>query len=269
MRRRDFLAASAAAAGGMIGSAAMSFAADQGQGDRQLLELRTYRFANAGKQEAFERFLAAAAIPALNRIGVEPVGVFKLRAADNPELKLTADRTDLWILLPHDTFESVLTLNRRLGADQEFKSAGHDVLFAPKNDPAYGRFDSTLLLAMEGFPRVKVPTKAPGRVLQLRSYQSHNEERAANKLRMFNAGEFAIFEQAGMPGVFFGGALVGQDLPQLTYMIAHQDMQDLKKSWDAFFATAQWKELSGDASYKDNVSRVINLLLRPGDGSQI
>jgi hypothetical protein len=208
MKRREFLAASAAAAAGVLGSKAVR-AADQ-QGDRQLLELRTYRFPSSAKQQAFERFLAETAIGALNRAGIQPVGVFKLLAKDNPELKLSEDKTDLWVLLPHENFESVATLNRRLGADQEFKSAGHDVLFAPKNDPAYSRFDSTLLLAMEGFPRVKVPTKAAGRVLQFRTYESHNEERAGNKLRMFSAGEFDIFQEAGMPGVFFGGAVVGQ-----------------------------------------------------------
>src|SRR5438309_11400853 len=106
MKRREFLAASAAAAAGVLGSG-LARAADQ-QGDRQLLELRTYQFRSSAKQQAFERFLAETTIPALNRAGVQPVGVFKLMAKDNPELKLSEDKTDLWVLLPHENFDSVV-----------------------------------------------------------------------------------------------------------------------------------------------------------------
>ena len=48
---------------------------------KQLLELRTYHFASAEKQAAFETFLKDAAIPAWNRAGIKPVGVFKRLAA--------------------------------------------------------------------------------------------------------------------------------------------------------------------------------------------
>ena len=86
---------------------------------------------------------------------------------------------------------------------------------------------------------------------------------------MFNKGEFPVFGRAGMPGVFFGSALVGANLPQLTYMIVHEDPEEVKKHWSAFFADPGWKELSGNPSYKDNVSKVIGLFVRPGAGSQL
>ena len=97
MDRREFLAASAAAAAFGIaavdpqpaGAAQAAPAAGAGGagGEKQLIELRTYHFASAAKREAFERFLAKAAIPALNRAGVRPVGAFKLLAKDNADAK--------------------------------------------------------------------------------------------------------------------------------------------------------------------------------------
>ncbi len=72
-----------------------------------------------------------------------------------------------------------------------------------------------------------------------------------------------------MPGVFFGGAVAGANLPQLTYMIVHPDIDAVKKDWDAFSSDAAWKKLSGDPSYKDNVSKIINLFIRPTEASQI
>lgn len=270
MRRRDFLAASVALAGaGATAKLGLAAQAPEQPGGRQFFELRVYDFASHEKQDAYERFLADAGVPAFNRAGVRPVGAWKMLSGDNPQMNLSQDPARLWVLLPHDSMESVVTLEDRLAADEAFQSAGGAVLHGPKNDPPYVRYDSTLLLAMEGAPRVNVPSKAPGRAFELRTYESHNAEKARNKLRMFNAGEFAVFNQAGMPGVFFGGALVGSNLPQLTYMIVNDDIKDAKTHWNAFFNAPDWKKLSGNPQYKDNVSKVISRFLRPIPASQI
>jgi hypothetical protein len=267
MRRRDFLTASAVSALG-VATGGRAEAGDAASG-RQFFELRTYRFASAEKQKSFEEFLAHAAIPACNRAGVEPVGVWKLLAADNPNLKLPQDGTDLWVFLTHKNIESVVTLENRLTRDEEFQKAGREILRAPKSDPAYLRYESTLLWAMEGAPTVRMPEKSPSRVFELRTYESPNNERALNKLDMFNAGEFEIFKEAGMPGVFFGGAIIGQNLPQLTYMVVHAKREDAAKNWAAFGRVPAWKKLTANPSYKDNVSKVHNPFLRPAAGSQI
>jgi len=268
MKRREFLAASAAAAVGLMGET-LARGADNSTENRQFYELRTYRFASPQKQQAFEEFLQSAAVPALNRAGVEPVGVFKLLAKDNPSLNLSADPTDLWVFLPHNSLESVVTLESRLAADPVFQKAGESVLRAPKSNPAFLRYSSTLLLAMEGAPRVVVPSKSSTRVFELRTYESHSAERAKNKLEMFNAGEFSVFNRVGMPGVFYGGAIIGESLPQLTYMVVHNDYAEAKKNWSAFGADPEWKKLQGNTSYRENVSRITDRYLRPAGGSQI
>jgi hypothetical protein len=267
MQRREFLAASTAAAVGLIGSKP-NLAADEQQG-RQFFELRIYHFASPAKQKGYEQFLSQSAIPAFNRAGIGPVGVFKLIAVDNPGMKLTADSTDLYVLLPHNSMESVIDLESRLAADDALQKSGQTVLNAPKSDPAYTRYESTLLHAMEGFPQVQVPSKVASRVYELRTYESHNNERAKNKLDMFNAGEFQIFARAGMPGVFFGGAIVGSHLPQLTYMVVHPELQDAQKNWKTFGQDPEWKKLISNPGYKDNVSKVTALFIRPAAGSQI
>jgi len=131
----------------------------QGAPDKQLLELRTYNFASPAKQKAFEDFMARAAVPALNRAGIQPVGVFKLLKDDNPALKLEADSTDLYILLPHKSFDSVLSMIGRLASDEVFTGMAQATLDTPKSDPAYTRFESSLMLAFDSVPKVEVPTK--------------------------------------------------------------------------------------------------------------
>jgi len=130
-------------------------------GRKQFLELRLYR-ANAGAmREKLDKFLAEAAIPAWNRLGIKPVGVF---AHADPKV------ADLYVLLPHDTIESFVTATQKLWADTEYVKAAGAALDPPKNAPIYTRIETTLLLAFDGAPRVEVPTKKPTRVFQLRIY---------------------------------------------------------------------------------------------------
>lgn len=266
MRRRDFLAASTLAVfGATVASRADSA---EGASERQFFELRTYHFTTVQKQKEYEQFLTEAGIPAYNRAGVEPVGVWKLLARDNPNMRLAGEDTNLHVFLTHKNIESVVTLESRLAKDEQLQTAGAAILRNPRL-PAYTRYESTLLLAMEGAPTVQLPPKTDTRVFELRTYESPNNERALNKLEMFNAGEFEIFKKAGMPGVFFGGAIVGQNLPQLTYMVVHQKREDVEKNWDAFKNVPEWKKLTVDPSYKYNVSKVHNPFLRPAAGSQI
>ena len=274
MQRREFLAASTAAALGLATSQVVRAqnAAPAAAGDppRQLIELRVYHFASADKREAFEDFLGTAAAPAIKRAGVEPVGVFKLLAKDNPDLKLSADPNDLYVVLPHKTVQSFLGLAERMAADPAFLQAGFSILTAPKSDPAYVRYEASLLRGFATFPGVQAPTKAAGRVVQLRTYESHSSERAMVKIRMFEeGGEIDIFKKVGMNPVFFGQTLFGTKLPNLTYMLGFEDEGALKAAWDKFRADPDWKALSADETYKDTVSNITNLVLRPVEGSQI
>ena len=269
MQRREFLAASAAAAAGLMAAGRSVRAAEEKSG-RQYFEIRRYHFASAEKQKAYEQFLADVAVPAYNRAGVKPVGVFKILAKDNPNSKSKEDSTDLVVFLPHDTFESVVTLENRLEADKEFQSAGKSVLMAPKNDAAFTRYESTLLYAMEGAPRVQAPAaKSPERVFELRTYESRTNQRHLNKLAMFNAGEFGAFKKANMPGVFFGGAIVGEKMPQLTYMVVHESRDAAVANWKAFGAVPEWRKLSRDPQYQDNVSKITDEYVRPSAASQL
>lgn len=260
MDRRDFLAASAlAVAAGMSQEAC---AGEEAGGGKQYLELRHYEFGSGEKQKVFEDFLGEAAIPALNRLGVRPVGVFK-DVTDK-------DGVGLWVLLPHDTLESVITCNTKMLGDGKFKSAGGVVLNSPMKDPVYKRFTSSLLLGFDKCPKVEVPSKKDSRLFQLRIYESHNAIMAKRKVEMFNTGgEIDLFRVAGLKPVFFGESIIGAKMANLTYMVGFDDIESKDKAWDAFINHPKWKKISSDPYYKDTVSNITNLVLRPSTSSQI
>ena len=270
MRRRDFLVTSGLVTAGL--ASAMPAAESDASGDpkQQVFEIRAYHFASPAKREAFEAFVADAAIPAWNRAGAQPIGVFNLLAKDNLDLKLTEDPQDLWIFLAHKSTTAAVDFESRLAADQTFAEAGKPIITAGKSDPAFTRYDNMFLRPMTGSPRViPPPQRGPDALYEMRTYESPSIERHLNKLEMFNAGEFGAFERAGMTGVFFGGAIVGSDLPQLTYMVAHGNAADVKKHWSDFGADAEWQKLKAEAKYKDNVSKITRRFLRGARASQI
>ena len=206
----------------------------------------------------------------MRRAGVGPVGVFKLLAKENAALKLTADPNDLYVVLPYNSADSFLSAGPGLGQDQEFLQAGYETLIAPKSSPAYTRYESSLLLGFDQCPRVEAPVKSAERVMQLRTYESHSAERAKKKIEMFNeGGEIAVFRRLEMNPVFFGQTLIGTKLPCLTYMLGFENDQALDRAWKSFRDDAEWKKLSADESYKDTVSNITNLVLRPVEGSEI
>ena len=285
MQRREFLTAAATTAAAALALPASAQQPKPQPGapaadvsTRQLPELRIYRFATPLKQHAYEEFLAQAGIDAWNRAGIEPVGVFRFFGKDNPTPKTrdnpnpapVPDSTDLYVLLPHKTVGSMLQLESRLALDEPFQKAGGAILRAPKSEPAYTVYESTLTRAFESVPQVTATSKSPDRILQLRIYQSHSNERALKKIEMFEkGGELAIFRRCGMNPVFMGQSLAGAKLPNLTYMLAFDDQAAYDKGWKAFRDDPEWKKLSKDETYKDTVSTITNLILRPATRSQI
>lgn len=268
MERRTILTGAASAAG--LAVLSRRAGAQGGGGAKQVLELRRYTFASGEKRQAFESTLASGLVPALNRLGIRPVGAFRMTKADNPMVEIPGDTSlDLYVLLPHPNAESAATLASRLAADEAYGKALAALKESPK-DPAYARYESSLMLAFDQCPRVEVPAKGSDRVLQLRIYESPNEERGRMKVRMFNeGGEIRLFRQVGMNPVFFGHSFAGTKLPNLTYMLGFESPEALKTAWASFTSHPDWNKLKADPLYADTVSRITNLVLRPAAGSQI
>jgi hypothetical protein len=266
MNRRQFLGTSAAT----VASVALAQAARAVEASPRLwIEVRNYHFATSEQTKSFAGLMAKAGIGAMNRAGAKPVGLFRLDPKDNSKLEDKGDPNDLWMVIPHDSADDFAQFENRLGADDAYQSSAKDVLGGDKDHPPFKRYDTLLLHAFASTPSMTPQELKDDRVLELRTYQSRNPERAANKIGMFEAGEIPIFTRAGMPGVFFGGAIAGWDLPNLTYMVWHENMNSAKEHWATFQADEDWKKLRSQPQYKDNVSKIIDRFLRPMPGSQI
>ena len=260
MDRRDFLAATAVAA---VSPRPHLSALSQSTA-RQYIELRRYHLLPGTKQRAFSAFIGDAAIPAMNRAGVGRVGAFTVVYGENAP--------SLLLVLAHPTLDSVVSLRDRLATDTVYARAGAAILDAPMSDPAFVRVESTLLRAFDAMPTLEPSpgaATARSRIFELRTYESHSNRAALNKLKMFNAGEVPIFRRAGLTPVFFGETLIGANMPSLTYMLTFSDMPARDAAWAAFGRDPEWKTLSADPQYRDNVSAISDIILQPTSYSQI
>ena len=250
---------------GATGVAALSdvkaAGAADGESRRDYYELRQYEVETERQQKAFDRFARDAAIPALNRAGISPVGVFEPADGFSP----------IYVLLRHPSLQSVVTLNQKLADDDQFVSAGGEFIDAPSASPAYARVTSSLMVAFTGLPQLETPIKAPGRVLQLRIYESPSVTTGQKKIEMFNRAEIDIFRKTGLNPVFFGETLVGDKMPNLTYMLMFNSMEQQKANWKRFVSHPEWKALKSLPEYADKriLSNITNLPLKPKAYSQI
>jgi hypothetical protein len=260
MKRRDFLVLSGTA--GLAAMTSTTHAAGAGGGGRDFYELRQYILETETQKKGLDDFLKNAAIPALNRLGIKPVGVFY------PE----KDLSPTYVLLRHRSLESYATWVQRISEDEEFMSRGADLINAPASAPAYKRMESSLMLAFEGMPEIEKPVSNPDRVFQLRTYESPSVKTGLKKIEMFNsAGEIKIFREVGLNPVFFGQTLTGAKMPNLTYMLAFESMDAQKAAWKKFGAHPLWQQLRKMPEYADKaiLSGITNLQLVAAPYSQI
>lgn len=261
MNRRKFVTTA-----GMAGimPAALSRDATPAVAAQQFYELREYTPRTGTQRGRLTAFLKDAAIPAWNRHGINSVGAFSVVHGPNAPT--------LYVLLAHETLASVSTLRNNLAGDEKFQADASDFLQTPLSDPGYTRIDSSLFKAFSAMPALAVPDAAAGndpRIFELRIYESHSERAAIRKVEMFNNGEIPIFLDTGLTPVFFGEAIVGARLPNLTYLLTFKDLADREESWNRFRVHPDWKTMSSDPYYKDTVSNITSIILRPEPYSQL
>ena len=264
MERRQFLAASIAASTlAMAGDAA---AQPSASAEREFYQLRRYNLISGPQLKLTEDFLRDALIPAAGRMGLGPVGAFKL--------DIGQDSPAYYVLIPGRSAAALTELDLRLAQDETFLKAAAPFWNATSTAPAFQRMEIDLMAAFKSWPKVTAPSAAATkgkRIFQLRTYESPSNGEHVRKVEMFHAGELDIFLKAGFHPVFFGDVLAGPRLPKLTYMMSYTDMAELEAKWRIFSNDPAWLKLKTSQRYGFDqiVTNITNLILSPLDCSQI
>jgi hypothetical protein len=269
MQRRKFLASSLAASALAATQPASYLGAAEGDAQksgREFYQLRRYHIISGPQRKLCDDFFSGVMIPALNRLGIGPVGVF--------DLTIGPDTPTIYVLMPGANAEMLATVETHLAKDAEYMKAGAAFLNAPAKEPGFDRMESSFLQAFEKWPKLTPPaaSKSRGpRVFELRIYEGATDQDHKRKVEMMQSGEEAIFAKAGFSQVFYSDTLIGPRLPNLTYMLSYENVAVRDKLWSAFANAPEWKAMQSLPRYafENIVSNITNVILTPAPYSQI
>ena len=230
-----------------------------------VLEITRIQLRNGSDNQAQRTsgYLEKTLLPALKRAGAGVTGVFtNVIAPDGPyQLVVTS----------HASLAAMEATHAKVGTDAEYLKGR--AAFNKAAGLNYVRYESSLLRAFGAMPAIEVtaPAKGASRIFELRVYESNNGGTLADKIKMFEEGEIAIFRKTGLTPVFFGQTIVGRNQPNLTYMLVYDDLAAREKNWKTFVSHPDWLKLRAAPGWSDSeiVSNISNTILRPLPFSEI
>ncbi|TVZ17011.1 NIPSNAP family protein [Maribacter sp. MAR_2009_72] len=229
--------------------------------EREFYELKTYTIKNEDQEQRMDHYLEKAYLPALKRMGIPHIGVFKMH---NDKF---IPSNKIYILIPYKSLAEFESTEKLLALDKAHLTQGADYINASFDNPPYERINSVLMRAFPDMPKMR-PTTVEGprkdRVYELRSYESPTEALYKNKVHMFNeGGEVELFESLGFNAVFYAEVISGDRMPNLMYMTTFSDMNKRNDLWKNFSDSPKWKEISSMKKYQNNMNKLDKDLLYP------
>jgi hypothetical protein len=232
----------------------------RGKPEREFYQLTIYHYNNSEQEKILDNYLKTAFIPALHKMKISSVGIFKAITNDTSDSKL------LYVLTPLKSLTVITDITLNLEKDKDYQSAGAAYIKSPHTASAYTRIETILLKAFPLAPKMQLPKlNAPksDRIYELRSYESATEKIFKNKVKMFNEGdELGIFARLNFNPVFYAEVIAGNKMPNLMYMTSFENMADRDAHWKSFGADPHWKEISILPEYQNNVSHIDITFLR-------
>lgn len=233
--------------------------------EREFYQLTVYHFKDASQEKVLDNYFQNALLPALHKLNIKNIGVFKNHSNDT-----IADKT-MFVLMPLRSLEELTKIESKLNSDKTYLEYGSEYLNAVYTAPPYSRMEAILLHAFSLAPELQLP-KLNGtrkeRIYELRSYESATEKIFKNKVQMFNEGdEIGLFKRLNFNANFYGEVLAGGKMPNLMYMTCHENKQARDANWKKFVDDPYWKKLSSMPEYQKNVSHIDISFLYPTEYS--
>ncbi|MDO7887288.1 NIPSNAP family protein [Hymenobacter cheonanensis] len=227
--------------------------------------LKVYHLKTNRQEARIDSFLQRQYLPTLHAAGIANVGVFKPIGNDT-----AADRR-VYVFTPFTSLKQWEKIDQETSA--KLLAAGGAYENTAYNNPAYTRQETILLKAFDEMKTLAAPKLAAPkneRVYELRSYEGASEQLFRNKVQMFNAGgETKLFDRLGFNPIFYSEVVFGAKMPNLMYMTSFANMADREAHWKAFGADPEWKKLSSQPEYQNNVSHIDITFLRPANYSDL
>ncbi len=249
MDRRTFIGTM-----GGLGMVAPVGLAAQGTGTRRIFVLENYYLKNGTQAGRIHEHFSKAAIPALNKVHSGPkIFLDALVAGHMPQVA---------VIMGFQSMDELHSVHSKLIGDADLMKSIEEWENHPEQP--YEHFSSALLEATDYCPELTndaEPRKA-SRIFELRTYHSPTWRQLRALHERFAGPEIRIFHRSGVHPVLYSSTLVGPDMPNLTYVIAFENLAAREKAWDAFGADPEWIKVRKESIDKHGqISSVIRISL--------
>ena len=247
MKRRNFVAASAAIGASTI-SASATNDINNAPGSNEIYEIRTYEVSFGGNRMSLMSYLKDLVIPTCKYAGANHAMMFKEVGDQEPN--------KIWVFI---SYPDMATYNKALVAQTSdaFVLNSKDHADAGKT---YNRYVSSLSTAFNGLPQMRTPGEERT-LFELRIYEGPNDDAVRRKVMMFDDEEIALFDKVGMGSVFFGKMVIGPYMPCLVYMLGFDNMDERSAAWTRFIQSEEWNTMKALPKYANTISNIQKIFL--------
>lgn len=198
----------------------------------RIYALEAFKLKNGTQLPRLHEHFGQTLVPAMSKIHNGPK-IF-LEALVAPHLPQLA------VIYGFASLEEMWGLRTKLVEDTELMKKAE--VLEGASEPPFESLDTTLLEATNYSPEIVGATdpSKPPRIFELRVYHSPTYRQLKALHERFAGPEITIFHRIGIRPVFYSSTLVGQNLPNLTYLIPFDDLAAREKAWNAFNADPEW-----------------------------
>lgn len=118
---------------------------------REYYEIKIYSISSAEQETRLDVYLSEAYLPALHRMGIKNIGVFKPRKDTDDAGK------KVYVFTPLKSPTQVMKIEEKLSEDAAYQAAGNDYINAAYNNAPFDRFESIILKAFVDNPKMSLP----------------------------------------------------------------------------------------------------------------
>jgi hypothetical protein len=129
-------------------------------------------------------------------------------------------------------------------------------------EPLVEKHSTTLLETTAYSPEIVAKPAAKPRIFELRVYHSPTWRQLKALHERFAGPEIKIFHRVGVHPLLYTSTLIGDNMPNLTYLTPFDSLAAREKAWDAFAADPEWIKVRKESIDKHGqIANVIQIAL--------
>lgn len=193
--------------------------------------LESYKLKNGSQLPRLHDYFSQALLPSMAKVHTGPK-IF-MEALVAPHMPQVA------VVYGFESLEEMAAIHSKLSSDSEFRN--NTETLESGAEPPFESLDTTLLEAAPYSPEVPIAGEgSKPRIFELRVYHSPTYRQLKALHERFAGPEIRIFHRVGVHPLLYSSTLIGQNLPNLAYLIPFDDLSAREKAWNAFNADPEW-----------------------------